>query len=70
MHTTQGPGGHCPPYCLSTLDKLAGSDGVVQKVILAEKDTACPAKGELEMIPCFVGTNGKLREARDLGAEF
>ena len=49
---------------------LAGSDGVVQKVILAEKDTACPAKGELAMIPCFVGTNGQLREARDLGAEF
>ena len=44
--------------------------GVAQKVILGEKETSCPMKGELAMIPCFVGTNGQLREARDLGQEF
>ena len=49
---------------------IAGIDGVVQRVILAEKDTACPARGQLAMIPCFIGANGQLREARDMGAEF
>ena len=49
---------------------LIGADGVAQKIILSEKETSCPAKGELGMIPCVVGYNGQLREARDLGAEF
>ena len=49
---------------------VAGSDGVAQKVVLGEKETSCPARGELAKIPCFIGNNGALREARDLGSEF
>lgn len=49
---------------------LSGSNGVAVKVILGEKDTSCPARGELAMIPCVIGTNGQLREARDLRLEF
>ena len=37
---------------------------------LGEKETTCPSRGELAMIPCVLSTNGQLREARDLGQEF
>jgi len=49
---------------------IAGANGIAIKMVLGEKETQCPARGEIAMIPCIVGNNGQLREARDLGLEF
>ena len=49
---------------------ISGASGVAQKIYLSDKESSCPAKGELAMIPCFIGNNGHPREAREQGTEF
>lgn len=49
--------------------EIRGKDGRIQSCVVNGEDSI-PAIGEFCVIPVFVGSNGGLREARNLGEKF